>query len=127
MYRAFSSPIAVADAPAGAMLLNFMQYNGYYGCHYCKNPGISVIKDDGHVRVFPITFPPPPLRDSKSTLLHDAAAINRGGKHSYGVKGFSIFFSVPKFDLITGTIAHVMHCVFLGIVKQFLTIWLEST
>jgi hypothetical protein len=120
-------PIAIADAPARAMLLNFMQFNGSYGCHYCEHPGISVIKGDGHVRVFPIAFPIPPLRDSKTTLLHAVAAINSGEKHIYGVKGFSILSLIPEFDLINGTIPDIMHCVFLGIVKQFLTIWLDST
>lgn len=60
-------PIAIADAPARAMLLNFMQFNGSFGCHYCEHSGLSVMKGDGHVRVFPITFPIPPLRDSKTT------------------------------------------------------------
>ncbi|EFX78062.1 hypothetical protein DAPPUDRAFT_320792 [Daphnia pulex] len=120
-------PIAIADAPARAMLLNFMQFNGSYGCHYCEHPGISVIKGDGHVRVFPITFPIPPLRDSKTTLLHAVAAINSGEKHIYGVKEFSILSLIPEFDLINGTIPDIMHGVFLGIVKHFLTIWLDST
>ena len=119
-------PISIADAPARAMLLNFMQFNGSYGCHYCEHPGLSVMKGDGHVRVFPIKFPIPPLRDSKTTLLHAVAAINNDGKHVCGVKGFSILSLIPKFDLITGTIPDIMHCVFLGIVKQFLAIWLES-
>jgi hypothetical protein len=47
--------------------------------HHCEVPGLSVIK--GHVQVFPITFPIPPLRDSKTTLLHALAAINIDGKH----------------------------------------------
>ena len=36
-------PIAIADAPARAMLLNFMQFNGSYGCHYCEHPGASQV------------------------------------------------------------------------------------
>jgi hypothetical protein len=60
-------------------------------------------------------------------VLHAVAAINSGEKHIYGVKEFSILSLLPEFDLINGTIPDIMHCVFLGIVKQFLTIWLEST
>ena len=31
---------AVLDFPAKAMALNVVQFNGYYGCSYCKDRGI---------------------------------------------------------------------------------------
>ena len=91
-------PICVADAPARAMLLNFMQYNGSYGCNYCEHPGITVDRGDGHARVFPLVFPIPAMRTCNETLLHAIEAIDSGATHVNGVKGFSILSLIPKFD-----------------------------
>ena len=33
---------AVFDFPAKAMALNIVQFNGYYGCPYCKDRGIHI-------------------------------------------------------------------------------------
>jgi hypothetical protein len=29
----------LSDSPGKAMLLNMVQFNGYFGCPYCLNPG----------------------------------------------------------------------------------------
>ena len=39
------------DAPARAMVLNFKQLNGKYGCSYCLHPGVTI--DDSNTRAYP--------------------------------------------------------------------------
>ena len=36
--------VCICDAPARAMVQNFLQYNGFHGCGFCKHPGTRVPK-----------------------------------------------------------------------------------
>ena len=69
------------DLPARAAVQNFVQFNGYFGCSFCEQPGKSVSTgtSGGHVHVFPYQrhSPTEPLRTTKSTVLHAAAAIQQ--------------------------------------------------
>ncbi|EFX66177.1 hypothetical protein DAPPUDRAFT_263574 [Daphnia pulex] len=60
-------PLLVADAPARAMLTNFMQYNGSYGCGFCEHEGKRVAKGDGTVQVYPLVHPLPPNRSHEKS------------------------------------------------------------
>ena len=33
---------------------------------------------------------------------------------------------VPKFDVVTGFVIDYMHCVLLGVTRQFVTMWFDS-
>ena len=42
------------DLPAKALVQNFVQYNGAYGCGHCEQPGESLrTENNGTVRIFP--------------------------------------------------------------------------
>ena len=42
------------DLPARAVVLNTIQFNGWYGCNYCEQPGRSLsTSKGGHVHIFP--------------------------------------------------------------------------
>ena len=43
-----------------------------------------------------------------------------------GVKGPSYLYLIPLLNIIDGMIPYSMHCVYLGVVKQFLALWTES-
>lgn len=48
------------DLPARAMVQNFIQFNGQYGCCYCKQPGTTVpTEKGGHVHTFPYVHQSP--------------------------------------------------------------------
>ena len=44
----------------------------------------------------------------------------------YGVKGKSVFHSLPGFDVIRNNPVDYMHCVLLGVVRTLLSLWFES-
>ena len=48
------------------------------------------------------------------------------GKPVQGVKGASLLCLLPNFDIVGSFIPDYMHCVLLGVVRQFITIWTES-
>jgi hypothetical protein len=120
-------PLLVADAPARAMLTNFMQYNGSYGCGFCEHEGKRVAKGDGTVQVYPLVHPLPPNRSHEKSYEQAQTATLSLTQHVGGVKGMSLLYLLPFFDVIKGVVPDYMHCILLGIVKQFLNLWLTST
>lgn len=44
--------ICTADAPARAMLQNFNQFNGKYGCGFCEHEGERIERGRGHSRIY---------------------------------------------------------------------------
>ncbi len=113
------------------MISKLKQFNGEYGCGYCKHPGkpIPKIKKDGtlgrDIRVFPLEFPLPEKRSHETTLREAIEAVNSSCS-VYGVKGPSILHLLPGFNLISGMIPDYMHCVLIGVVHQFVNLWIES-
>ncbi len=86
-----------------------------------------VPKGDGTVQIYPLVNPFPPCRTHASTLALATDAINNPRvRHIMGVKGPSILFLLPGFNLITGLIPDYMHCLLLGVVYQFLDLWLNA-
>jgi hypothetical protein len=118
-------PLIIADAPARAMLSNSMQLNAFYGCGYCLNKGVIIEKGAGWVRVFRFIYPMPQLRTQESTFRQAVTSTRLGNKPMQGIKGTSILF-FPFLNVITGLIPDIMHCVFLGVVSQFINLWLGS-
>lgn len=44
----------------------------------------------------------------------------------YGVKGKSVLHGLTEFDIIDGDPIDYMHCVLLGVVRTFTSLWFES-
>lgn len=119
----------VADGTARPFLTRSMQFNGKCGCGHCEHEGIEVKKGRGRVRVYPIRIPLPPDRTHSQNLEYADAATNNNpaGAPVRGVKGPTWLYLVPSFDVVDGLIPDSMHAVFIGIVGQFLKLWLKST
>ncbi|KAJ8316716.1 hypothetical protein KUTeg_005735 [Tegillarca granosa] len=118
------------DSPAKCLFQDFTQFNGYYGCPYCLNPG--VYNKIGHCQTYPYNIESPSgcseLRTHMDTIEH--AHITRknlaDGKKKYaekGVKGMSWGFSLPNFDIINSMCLDYMHAVLLGVMKHLLNLW----
>ena len=45
----------------------------------------------------------------------------------HGVKGPSVLVLLPEFNITSGFFVDYMHCVLLGVVRQFVTLWFESS
>lgn len=84
--------IGIADAPARAMLTKIKQYNGEFGCGFCKHPGVQtrIIRKDGTLggkhRVYPTEIPFPEKRTHTNTLEEAKRAVSYfllGGPDQY--------------------------------------------
>ncbi|KAK4009611.1 hypothetical protein OUZ56_018745 [Daphnia magna] len=86
-----------------------MQFNAFYGCGYCLHHGETVEKGSGFVRVFPLSCPMPDKRTQEATFQQEVEAtrINRSVQ---GIKGPTVLFLAPLFNVITGLIPAIMHC-----------------
>ena len=118
-----------ADGTSRPFLMCATQFNGLCGCGHCEHEGVVVRKGRGHVRVYPIRLPLPPDRTHEKTLEYATAAAsdqNPTGKPVKGIKGPSWLFLIPDFENPDGVIPDSMHAVFIGMVTQFIVLWLQS-
>jgi hypothetical protein len=56
-------------------------------------------------------------------LLENATLAVEIGSLIFGIKGPSILNLIPRWDSVTGMVPDYMHCVLLGVVKQFIKMW----
>ncbi|XP_057321287.1 uncharacterized protein LOC130665052 [Microplitis mediator] len=117
--------IGTCDLPAKCRFLNFTYYNGTYDCPSCLWPGETYrLTDDGssHTHVYPYT-PDPEMRTSGACLIFAEVALNNDSPHM-GVKGpCALSKLMPNF--IAGTAIDQMHCIFGGVVKKLLSLWID--
>lgn len=114
------------DLPAKADLQEMVGHSGRYGCSYCLHPGVTVKPDKNRKAV--LRF----INDNKNYQLrtHDSviSTYDRlGSLPINGIKNICCLVSAHKFDLIDGFAIDVMHCVHLGVVKKFLSLWLDAS
>ena len=108
--------VGVFDQPAKAMVLNVVQFNGYYGCPYCLDKGVH--KSHRHLYL--------PTEPHIPRIQHDidqwALEAEEILKPVYGVKGTSqLSRHIP-----TKCVAlDYMHGVALGVVKSFLECFID--
>ena len=116
------------DLPAKAMVYNMIQFNGKYGCTYCKQSGEHLwTSTTGGVHVYPYisTNPTGPPRTNIETEKHSHEAI-LVHKPVVGVKGPSWLSTIPNYDLLRSNVIDYMHCVLLGVTKMLLKLWFDS-
>lgn len=113
-------------APARSMLSNFKQFNSSFGCGYCLHEGVSIQKGRGYARVYPIKHPLPRKRGHDESFNSAIDVVERVLTEINGVKGPSYLYLIPLLNIMDGMIPDSMHCVYLGVVKQFLALWTES-
>ncbi|CAN7996964.1 unnamed protein product, partial [Ixodes hexagonus] len=100
---------------------NMMQYNGYFGCGWCLHPGKPV---DGTVK-YPAGQSTVPDR-TKQDVESDMVEAYQTGRPIRGVKGPSALINLPGFDIVWSFTPDYMHCVLLGVSRQFLELWLSN-
>ncbi|XP_041469957.1 uncharacterized protein LOC121419571 [Lytechinus variegatus] len=114
------SLVCTTDSVARPLLQNTTQFNGFFGCGFCKQRGEYT---DGAVR-YPYMDPPPPKRKDQETK-HTSLLAQESGRVIEGVKGVSIVSLLTYFNIVSGFIADYMHAVCLGTVKRFMTMWID--
>ncbi|XP_037572456.2 uncharacterized protein LOC119454715 [Dermacentor silvarum] len=109
-----------ADAPARAIMQNMRQFNGRFSCGWCLHPGTIV---DGTIK-YTIDEPVPDRTMEETINAMKTAA--RTGTIVQGIKGPTPLINMPHFDIIWGFTPDYMHCVLLGVARQFTKLWLSS-
>lgn len=100
---------------------------GAYGCRSCLWPGKTYRRtQDGssHTHVYRYT-PNPTMRTSRECVAFTEIAINNNSAHM-GVKGPRALSKLLP-DFIVGTAIDQIHCIFDGVVKKLLSLWLDSS
>lgn len=101
------------------------QFNGESGCPYCEDIGAVVSVGAGHARVY--------LPNENSVLRTDnnirsqALEASQMQKPVKGIKGLSMVSSIPHLNLSESFSPDYMHGVLLGVTRQFLFLWLDTS
>ncbi|GBM10952.1 hypothetical protein AVEN_168321-1 [Araneus ventricosus] len=119
--------ICSSDAPARAAVQNFIQYNEKYGCGFCQHSGERVEKGKGFCRIYPLQQPLPEIRSFEQCVnFAEEASLN--GKAVHGVKGPTELMKLyPNFDLVQSFVPDYMHTVLLGVVRQIMSLWIQTS
>ena len=120
--------LAIADAPARAVLLNSTQFNGYYGCQCCEIKGTY---DNDFKSMLYI-----PNRKYDNSLSFDfklrtniswrSIASNNRGKSTMGIKGNCQLMKLSYVDMSIICPPEAMHSQYLGTVKSIINRWLDD-
>ena len=100
------------DLPAKCLVLNFRQFNGFYGCPKCLPPGKTLtLGHRSHTHVYPYdpSDPSGPLQSRQQTI-DDIEHYMSTGNVRNGVLGPSWLGSMRHYDIIRGTAIDYMHC-----------------
>lgn len=100
----------VADVPARTFILDSIGHTGYSSCTKCTIKG---------ERIFNTTC----FAGFDFELRTDASVRNRDDEHHHHSMEPTILESLP-INIVDDVIAETMHCVYLGIQKQLLTLWI---
>lgn len=114
------------DSVARAPMQGLIQFNGYYGCNWCLHPGVLVPHNTGAAVKYILMNEIPERRSEEGTLNHIQEAIDTGSP-AYGVKKATPLLLLNKFNIIDGFVPDAMHCIDLGIAKQFAEYWFNSS
>ncbi|XP_071785542.1 uncharacterized protein [Asterias amurensis] len=114
--------VCTVDTVARPMLQKFIQFNGFYGCGFCKHKGDYVTNSMKYL----YKHPQPPLREEKETKRASILA-DESRRSIDGVKGVSILSFLTYFNIISSFIPDYMHAVCLGTVRRIVAMWLNPS
>ncbi|XP_026475923.1 uncharacterized protein LOC113381164, partial [Ctenocephalides felis] len=115
--------LGTCDLPARSDCLNFVQYNGYYGCSYCFCPGMNfTLETGGNVHVYPYTN-----NIEKRTLQNCRSFADNASRDApiMGIKGPTALSLIMP-DYVMGMAIDRMHCVEGGVVKKLLSLFFNT-
>lgn len=110
------------DSVARAPMQGLKQFNGSYGCNWCLHAGEQIMHIRRATTKYPVTDVEPTRRDHANTKLHMQQSVTTNAP-VFGVKNVSPLILLKGFDVIDGFVPDYMHCIDLGVVKQFTEYW----
>ena len=111
----------VCDLPAQASFFNVTQFNGHFGCLFCKHPGESVVSGRGRATIYPPhTFDC--ISSEEYTMISHAAETSSANS-IFGIKGLCALsgrMCIPDAVLIDG-----MHLLYENLTKMMLLAYFD--
>jgi len=114
-----------SDSCARPLLRETMQFNGRYGCDWCLTEAESIKHGDGISHIYVPSHDELKLRDNGS-FVNDALHASLDNPIN-GVKGVSPLLFLPLFAIVLGFVPDYLHCVLLGIVRTFASLWFHKS
>ena len=114
----FKVRLLVTDLVAKPHVLNMVQFNGYFGCHFCTAEGITI----GRAHAYYPYNQSGSIRETTLPSRYVEAAELRSATSSascFGVKGQSAFSDIVSGLPLTAPIDY-MHCILLGVFPELL-------
>lgn len=122
------SILCCVDSVARAPMQGLTQFNGRYGCSWCLHPGEWVRnktgKSGGSLKY--VSLDPLPEKRDDATFIQNMVESITTEQSVYGVKNTTPLINFTTFKVIRGFVPDPMHCIDLGIGKQFTTLFLKS-
>lgn len=110
--------ICSSDSVARPQIKNTKQFNGIY----CMAVTFATIKVGGS---YSFISPEPLLRCESEHFQHAMAGTPK--QPVMGVKGPSPLMKLANFQMVNGFVPEYQHSVCLGVTRQLMTLWLDST
>lgn len=117
--------VVVCDSVARPLLQNCKQFNGKFGCGYLYEVEI-IGRGSWTVRVYPAAVDLPSERSRAQCLMFTEKAVSSGFT-VYGVEGYSLFYDIPHFDILSAFTSDYMYSILLGVVRQFASLWFDTS
>ncbi|OXU31995.1 hypothetical protein TSAR_013763 [Trichomalopsis sarcophagae] len=116
------------DSVARGNMQGIVQFNGYFGCCWCLQRGEYMNVGKGHAMKYPV-----PNEDEQIDLRTEEMTFNHLRKALqtddiiFGVTAATPLMNLKHFNIVDGFVPDSMHCVALGIVKQFAEMWFKPS
>lgn len=97
-------------------------------CYSYINPvvlGERVARGRGNAQVYPYVGQQEERTHENMERWAVEASELRSSKH--GVKGSTVLSHIAHFDLVNGFVPDFLHCSLLGVVRQMLSLWFDSS
>lgn len=102
------------------MFLNMKSFNGEFGCPVCYQRSERI--ENTQVYRF-VSYRRKRTASDYPYILEEIATKNLQSK--FGIFGHSILSQIPSYQVFRSTIPDIMHCVDLGVCRQFTSLLLE--
>lgn len=113
---------STCDACARPFMRETMQFNGLYGCDFCRQRGERIERGNGFSRIYQ---PEQNVQLRNSENFYEDAMNGSPENPSHGVNGVSELMMLPLFDLVRGFVPDLLHFVYFGVVRMLFGLWFD--
>ncbi|XP_016843188.1 uncharacterized protein LOC107981581 [Nasonia vitripennis] len=113
--------LVTVDSKARPVIQSRLQFNAYYGCSWCYARG-----EYTNTMRYTFKFSDSKIRTDASHIQDLRKVMDYNLKNFNDVKGLCILMQQPNFDPVWGFPIDILHCVCLGVTKQFWDNWTQT-